>query len=213
MIASGLYLGQKPKSSTQSIKEVHWKPEISIFVFVQYLFNIFAMFLQTLSYTVCSYLSCCAGSWFIHLQFKTFTLKVRCRSQKTFFLTDLSLLYPSALFHLMFFCEDAKIAHFYIIPLFFGVFLWITVVYHHSSIATLSLIRGSTFLCCFVLYLGQSVFVKRLTPIKCCTKNHLLLPFVFLCAIFVFPRVMQVFPSAILVFPRAANFAAILLQP
>ena len=60
--ASGLYLGQEPKSSTQSIKEVHWKPEISIFVFVQYLFNIFAMFLQTLSYTVCSYLSCCAGS-------------------------------------------------------------------------------------------------------------------------------------------------------
>ena len=82
-----------------------------------------------------------------------------------------------------------------------------------SSSDTLSLIRGSTFLCCFVLYLGQRVFVKRLTPIKCCTKNHLLLPSVFLCAIFVFPRVIQVFPSAILVFPRAANFAAILLQP
>merc|ERR1712223_2257666 len=89
-----------------------------------------------------------------------------------------------------------------------------------SSSATLSLIRGSTFLCCFVLYLGQSVSVKRLTPIKCCTKNHLLLPFVFLCAIFVFPRTIHVFPSAIhvfpsaiLVFPRAANFAAMFLQP
>ena len=57
------------------------------------------------------------------------------------------------------------------------------------------------------------VFVKRLTPIECCTKNHLLLPFVFLCAIFVFPRAIHVFPSAILVFPRAANFAAMFLQP
>ena len=57
------------------------------------------------------------------------------------------------------------------------------------------------------------VFVKRLTPIECCTKNHLLLPFVFLCAIFVFPRTIHVFPRAILVFPRVANFAAMFLQP
>ena len=46
MIASGLYLGQKSKSSTQSIKEVHWKNRnLNICIcaiLVQYFCNVFA---------------------------------------------------------------------------------------------------------------------------------------------------------------------------
>ena len=120
---------------------------------------------------------------------------------------DLSLLFPNALLQIIFLrrCQNC--------PLFSQHHIFWCVSLNNCGVSSFinSYPKFDTWQ--HISLLLCIVFVKRLTLIECCTKNHLLLPFVFLCAIFVFPRTIHVFPSAILVFPRAANFAAILLQP